>query len=94
MSTGKLIADNSLCTECDAVFEERVDALLLMDAFLSASTPESTLKPKRIIIVAVVLAAVRRHSIILLYSRRIEICDSVSVVKPNKVAVAFNNAEL
>ena len=31
---------------------------------------------------------------ILLYSRRIEICDSVSVVKPNKVAVAFNNAEL
>ena len=31
---------------------------------------------------------------ILLYSRRIEICESVSVVKPNKVAVAFNNAEL
>ena len=31
---------------------------------------------------------------ILLYSRRTEICDSDSVVKPNKVVVAFNNAEL
>ena len=33
-------------------------------------------------------------NIILLYSRRTEICDPVSVVKPNKAAVAFNNAEL